>query len=136
MQKALACILALLSASAAWAQDRAVVRDLSMALLPDNNACRLVQMAGDQDQIIRLPLAGLCSFHRDASGAVRVMDADAGPIFLVETSIPLIDSPGDCDTRVLAIRLTANGAQAAPTPARVAACLPFEWDDAMFLGAF
>ena len=136
MKHLLAGMAILLSATAAFADDRASVGAVQLALLPDGSACRLLQLGADTDQVIRLPLAGLCQFHRDPGGALRVMDSPDGAIFLVETAVPKSDSPGDCDTQVLAVRMTANGPVAAATPARVASCPPFQWDDVMFLGAF
>jgi hypothetical protein len=122
--------------TAARAEDRATLQDTTFALVSDRAACRLVQMAPAGDAILRLPLAGLCTFHRDATGALRVMDTPEGAVFLIETSRPLAEGAVDCDTAVLAVRVTAEGAVLAPAPARVASCLPFQWDDVMFLGAF
>jgi hypothetical protein len=132
----LASIFAGLTMTAAQAEDRAALQDSVFVLVPDRTACRLVQMAPAADVILRLPLAGLCTFHRDPAGALRVMDTPEGPVFLIETSHPVDGAATDCDTAVLAVRMTAGGPVLAPQPSRVAACLPFQWDDVMFLGAF
>jgi hypothetical protein len=132
----IASILASLTMTAARAEDRAALQDMTFALVSDRTACRLVQMAPAGDVVLRLPLTGLCTFHRDATGALRVMDTPEGPVFLIETSHPVAEGAPDCNTAVLAVRVTPDGAVPAPEPARVAACPPFQWDDVMFLGAF
>jgi hypothetical protein len=124
------------AATTAHADDRATLGGSTLILLSDRTACRLVQMTADTDTILRLPLSGLCTFHRDDAGALRIMDTATGPVFLIETSTLQTGSTQDCDTQVLAVRLTAGGLTPASAAARVASCLPFQWDDAMFLGAF
>jgi hypothetical protein len=131
-----AAVLIAATSTAASGEDRATLGDTSLILLSDRTACRLVQMTADTDTVLRLSLSGLCTFHRDDAGALRIMDTDAGPVFLIETSTLQTGSTQDCDTQVLAIRQTADGLMQAPAAARVASCLPFQWDEAMFLGAF
>ena len=131
-----AAVLIAAASTAAYGDDRATLQDSSLILLSDRTACRLVQMTADADTVLRLPLSGLCTFHRDDTGALRIKDTEAGPVFLIETSTLQTGSTTDCDTQVLAIRQTADGLTPAPSAARVASCLPFQWDEAMFLGAF
>jgi hypothetical protein len=129
-------LMTVAAATAAFGDDRAALADTTLILLSDRTACRVVHMTADGDAVLRLPLSGLCTFHRDAAGAMRIMETEAGPVFLIETSALQTGSTQDCDTQVLALRLTPEGLAQAPAAARVASCLPYQWDDAMFLGAF
>jgi len=57
-------------------------------------------------------------------------------VFLIEHSVPNPKSPGDCDTHIQAVLLSAEGARSSRAVERVAMCPPFQWDDVMFVGLF
>ena len=123
-----------LAASSAWADDVASVGEAELRLFSSRDACRLLVLSEMDDTVLRLPLSGLCTFHRDEDGGLRLVQSDAGEIFLIETSTHLDD--GDCRTNVLAVRIENGAYELAPSPATVASCLPFKWDEVMFLGVF
>jgi hypothetical protein len=132
----MASVMVAATATTVLGEDRAQMNEASLVLVSDNTACRLVRLSEAGDVVLRLPLSGLCLFHRDDKGALRVMESPEGPIFLIESTRLLPENPQDCDTRVLAIRAAGDGLTPAPTPSRVAMCPPFQWDDVMFLGPF
>lgn len=137
MHKTLAAAALISSLSTvSYGQDTATLQGSTLLIASDRAACRLVHLAATADAVHRLPLSGLCTFHRDKAGALRVMKTKDGPVFLIETSALQTGSKQDCETRVLAVRLTAGGPKLAPSPAKVSSCVPFHWDDAMFLGSF
>ena len=123
-----------LAGSAALADDVAIVGEAELRLFSSRDACRLLVLSETNDAVLRLPLSGFCTFHRDEDGGLRMVRSDRDEIFLIETSTVLAD--GDCRTNVLAVRIENGSYELALSPATVATCLPFKWDDVMFLGVF
>lgn len=136
MRGAVAVLTALMIAGQASANDRAEAAGMTLVLQSERDACRLIALSETGDEILRLGVAGLCSFHRDSDGVLRTVTSPVGPVLLIETSVPMPNGSGDCRTSVQAVRLTEAGPEAAPSPALVASCLPFQWDEVMFLGVF
>ena len=136
MRRFLIALAAGFLAAPVLANDRAVLGEMTLVVQSERDACRLIALSETGDQILRLGMSGLCRFHRTPDGDLRSVDSPLGPVVLVETSAPMPDGSGDCRTSVQAVRLTDAGAEAAPSPALVASCLPFQWDEVMFLGVF
>jgi hypothetical protein len=65
---------------------------------------------------------------------VRVHRVKDQQVLLVQQSTTIPDSRGDCDTRVQALIVSSESVATSTAVARVAMCLPFQWDDAMFIG--
>jgi hypothetical protein len=70
-----------------------------------------------------------CTFASDASGAVRIVETEAGKAVMVESSRPL---ERDCETATRVVVLTKQGPRVSKAAQRVAMCAPFEWDAMMF----
>ncbi|XXF79658.1 hypothetical protein P2318_07840 [Myxococcaceae bacterium GXIMD 01537] len=77
-----------------------------------------------------------CQFHRDDAGRLRVKSREGAPILLVERSERMPNSDRDCLTEVQAVRLRAGELEGSPAVNRVSSCLPFRWDEKVFVGMF
>jgi hypothetical protein len=111
-----------------------VVQGVSLRLDQVSGRCRLGY--GNPDvKWISLDILWPCEFHVGLDGQLRTKSRK-GKILLVQHATSNPELPGDCDTQVQAIRVDSNRVEASKSASRVAACPPFQWDDAMFFGLF
>lgn len=122
------------SAAAGDAAGAVPIGEFFVAVEAQAGKCMLRVARGETAAAFSLPLPAPCGLHATAGGAPRVVARGKDIFFLVESSTPA--EAGDCDTRIQAVRLDRYGADLAPRVERVAACSPFEWDEAVFLSMF
>lgn len=115
--------------------EEAKIGDLLLQLSESQGACRL-QVVGPAPSSVALDLPAPCAFHRDPSAEIRTVQHADSIVLLIESSIPLPESPGDCDTRLKAVAIEAGKVVVSPHTDQVASCPPFQWDEMMFLGLF
>ncbi len=101
------------------------------------------------DQTIDLGIPWQCDFHRATDQSVRVYprsfysEAKKYPknyrntqIFLIEHSTSEPDNPKDCRTQLRAVKISDGKVMVSKTTSKLAACLPFQWEDKNFIGVF
>jgi hypothetical protein len=112
------------------------IKAFELLLSLSSKGCKLTYTAASTEGSIELQLPPPCDFHRSRDGKVRVISLRETDIILVESSRPNSKYPGDCETRIQGIKLTAQQVFVSRGVSRVAACPPFQWDEKMFTGFF
>jgi hypothetical protein len=136
MTAALALLGTAASAAVADAPETVSLKDFTASVSSESDACRLELGRGEMKASFVLPLPVPCALHTGADGKPRTLTRGDDLFFLVESSKAVADGSKDCDTHIQAVRLDRYGADLAPHVERVAACLPMDWDDAVFLSMF
>lgn len=121
------------------------VEGKEFALKNDAGKCQLIYAGETFDLQIPTP----CDFHRSPEKAVRVFPRDfySGkkkqpknykntPIFLIESSTANPDRPNDCRTQLQAVKIVSGKARVSKLVSKLAACPPFQWEEANFTGLF
>lgn len=102
--------------------------------LVNSDPCVVRYGRGGEMTDLRLGLSPPCTLHRNADGTVRVRPVKGLQALLVQRSTPAPERPGDCDTHVQALVVAPESVRSSTAVSRVAMCLPFQWDDVMFIG--
>ena len=106
------------------------------SLTQTEGGCHLLYSSPLSKGKLTLRVIPPCDFHRFPDGRVRIMPTKKGDVMLVESSRPHPNRPKDCYTQVQAVRITKEQIKVSSAISEVAMCLPFQWDDVMFLGLF
>ncbi len=86
--------------------------------------------------ITKLKLKWPCQFHLDPQNELRIKKLDKYDVFLIEHSEKLATTTKDCRTQVQAVRIFDGKTEASQYVNNVAICLPFQWDEKVFIGLF
>jgi hypothetical protein len=111
--------------------DQAIVAGQNLSLINADGQCAVALPDG---KVMATKVLPTCKFHRDDKQTIRTKSQSGGTVVLIESSVGLPEKPGDCDTRVQAIMVKGNTVSLSKASNNVAICLPFYWDDAVFLG--
>lgn len=105
----------------------------TFSLTDANGKCRISRSDAEAADL-NIPYP--CSVHTELDGTVRTIDERGKTYFLIESSRPDADTPGDCVTQIQAVRLDDTGMSISDYSDNVASCPPFQWDRQMFVGLF
>jgi hypothetical protein len=89
----------------------------------------LTAQSSEQRLVHHFEFPAACALVTDSSGAVRIVETEAGKAVMVESSRPL---ERDCETTMRVVVITKQGPRVSKSAQRVAMCLPFEWDAMMY----
>ena len=123
------------SALSASETEEAMIGGLLLQLSESHGACRL-NVLGTNPSSVALDLPAPCAFHRAPSAEIRTVQHADSIVLLIESSIPLPQSAGDCDTKLKAVAIESGNVVVSPHTDQVASCPPFQWDEKVFLGLF
>jgi hypothetical protein len=131
----LAAATAILSAACPTHAD--VSAGETLTIKPSEAACILTWTGPRGSAELSVGISSPCAFNRDQDGMIRLVGTARGRVALVESSLPDPDRAGSCITHVRGVLVAADGAVSlSPHISMVAACLPFRWDEKMFIGLF
>lgn len=122
--------------AAAAAPQAASVDGLALHLVTVDGLCVVEVPRSGRPLRLASKLPAPCQFHRDRAGQPRTVRHGKEQRLLMESSRPHPTSAGDCITKVRGIAVTGRRARLSPHTSTVAACPPFQWDEAMFMGVF
>ncbi len=106
----------------------------TLHLSNDSGMCQLV--VPSEGITLNLLIPWPCQFHKNNNGMIRIHEDSGKKYFLVESSVPHPELPGDCITQLQSIVVAGATFRQSDHKDTVASCPPFMWDTKVFTGLF
>lgn len=99
--------------------------------------CRLSFQDSGKTQSYTFPISAPCQFSRNEDGSIRLVKVKKVFVIAIENSQPK-NNPSDstskdCETSIRGVIVGKNSVKLSLQTQKVAMCLPFVWDEKMFI---
>ena len=95
--------------------------------------CRLSVKGKDKTMEYIFAIPEPCQFSKDRDGTIRTYKTTKQTVIAVESSRPLNNASNDCETNIRGIIISKNSVRLSSISQKVAMCLPFIWDEKVFI---